>query len=212
MDIFPSFGGGLIFKGIKYVLTDQEKEGRELGKVKAAEVYEPVLEKLEQDLGALKVALSKEVGNFNSQYEKLRITAEYYLNKKEEILDKIERLKDYYPEHDDLIDTMMASGSGMSSMTGMIGSTSLGFFGYFLEKEMDEKRKKFAEIEFEEMAMGYEKKIEEIRKEMDRTVKGLKALKEEDKQKLEIISQKVNAAVKDYENALEKYNFLESML
>ena len=212
MDFFPSIGGNLIFKGLKYALTDQEKEGRELGKVKAAEVYEPVLEKLKQDLGALKVSLSKEVGNFNSQYEKLRITAKYYLDKKKEILDKIERLKDYHPENSDLIDSVMAFGSNMSSMHSMMDSPSLDFFGYFLEKEMDEKRKKFAAIEFEEMAKGYEKKIEEIRKEMDRTVKGLNVLKEEDKQKLETISQKVNAAVKDYEKTLEKYNFLESML
>ncbi len=202
-------GGDLAYKAIKYVVTDQEKEGRELGKIKAAEVYEPVLEKLEQDMEALKAALSKEIGNFNSQYEKLRITAEYYLNKKKEILDKIERLKESYPEHSSFIDNILVSGSGGYSI---IGPSSGIFLGYFLEKEMDEKRKKYAEIEFEYMAKGYEKKIEEIKKEMAKAVAGLDALREEDKQKLEIISQKVNSAINDYEKTLEKYNFIWSML
>ena len=210
MSFLPfGIGGDLAYQTLKYAFTDQEKEGRELGKIKAAEVYEPVLKKLEDDLAALRTALSKEIGNFNSQYEKLRITATYYLNKKKEILKDIEQLKEDNPEHGSFIDNILISGSGGYNITG----TSSGFFlGYFLKKEMDEKRKKYAEIEFEEMARKYEKKIDEIRKEMAREVAGLKALREEDKQKLEIISQKVNSAVYDYEQVLEKYNFIRSML
>lgn len=195
---------------VKYVTTDQEREGRELGITKAAEIYAPVLKKLEKELKTLKNELDKETNDFDAQYMLLRKKAEYYVAQKGKVLKDIEKLKKKKPDISDFIDICL--NSGLSGASVFMEYDHYDAIGEWLHKKMDEKRQEFFEIEFKEKEREWKKKISEIKAEVKKLAKSLEALTKEDKQKLKQIASLVNRAITDYELVLEQYNSFVNLL
>lgn len=216
MSLFGGIFGGVFGKSslddyetlYEYIVTDQKKEGKELGKIKAAKIYEPILKKMKQELLDLKKDLSEETEDFDSQYKLLRKKAEYFIQQKDIVLRDIEVLKKGHPGKAELIDNFLIT---RDLNTGIVSTTD-GIISVFLDDIMGKKRKKHCKKEFKKMVEKYKIKVDEVKAEIKQIIINLKALKEEDKQKLEIIATKVNGIVSDYEAALENYNYLKNLL
>ncbi len=193
---------------VKYIATDQEKEGRELGITLAAEIYAPVLKKLENDHLALKNELDRETEDFDSQYKLLRKKAEYYVTQKEKVLKDIERLKKKKPELSDFIDNCLGTSFSASTIIAKYDDV----IGDWLHEKMEKKRQKYFEIEFKKKERVWKKKITEIKAEIKKLTESLNALKTEDKQKLKQIVSLVNRSISDYELVLEQYNSFKNLL
>lgn len=193
---------------VKYIATDQEKEGRELGITLAAEIYAPVLKKLENDHLALKNELDRETEDFDSQYKLLRKKAEYYVTQKEKVLKDIERLKKKKPELSDFIDNCLGTSFSASTIIAKYDDV----IGDWLHEKMEKKRQKYFEIEFKKKERVWKKKITDIKAEIKKLTESLNALKTEDKQKLKQIVSLVNRSISDYELVLEQYNSFKNLL
>ena len=205
----PSPFGGIkdIAKLVKWAVSDQEKEGRELGIKKAAEIYGPVFRQMENECVLLEMERKKIDSDFNDRAGLLREKAVYFYNKKAEVLNEIERLKKERPNKKEIFDKILSS-SGYSAVRSPI---PYGVLSDWLEGKMDKKRKEFFEIEFKKQSEVWKKKILDEERKIKEITKQLTILRNKADAAITIIGKKTDEAVSQYEEALEKYNYLKSL-
>ena len=214
----------------KYVTTDQEKEGRELGIKVAAKIYEPVFEDLKRQKDKIIAEEKKEHSDFESQAKLLNKQCEYYERETANYKRQIETIK---REHGDspgvkaALTTLAASGGATIGTGAMLGVNSVRAFGstvassgfsllalpaailtYFLESEMHEKRERFFQEEFEKKARVWLGKIESCKAEISERLKSLKFLKHNNTYRIKELKGIVDDALKEYSGARTDYNTL----
>lgn len=79
---------------------------------------------------------------------------------------------------------------------------------YVLESEMNEKRERFFQEEFEKKALVWKGKIESCEAEISARIKSLKFLKQRNTYKVEELKTIVDDALKEYSGARTDYNTL----
>jgi|GEM_PF-6492016 len=183
----------LVYQGAKtaatvidYATTDQEKEGRELGTEVAAKVFKPVLDSLKRQKDKIIAEEKNEQSNFESQAELLKKQCEYYERETANYKSKIETIK---REHGDspgvkaVLTALAASGGATIGTGAMLGINSARAFSsavasaglswlalpaavltYILESEMNEKRERFFQEEFEKKALVWQGNIAGLRR------------------------------------------------
>ena len=194
-------------KAVECAVTDQEKEGRELGIKKAAEIYAPVLRQLENENALLKMEMQQIESDFSARAGLLRDKAVYFENKKVEVLKQIERLKRKQPDKKEIFEKVMSS----SSYSVIQSPIPYGVLSDWLEGKMDKKRKEFFEIEFKNKSKVWKEKIHEEERKIKEITKKLTIRQNETDTAINMIGEKTNEAVSQYEEALEKYNYLKSL-
>ena len=232
------FKAAVVYQGAKaaatvidYATTDQEKEGRELGTMAAAKSYAPVLEDLEQQKKKIIAAMDRETSNVESRIKLLREQLVHYEHGSVYYKSKIETIK---REHGDspgvkAVLTALASSGGSAIGTGaMLGINSARAFSsavcsvgiswlalpaavvtYVLESEMNSKRERFFQEEFDKKAVVWLGKIESCRTDIEKSIKNLRDIKAEGADVLNRLAKIVDDALKECGGAQVKYNMLE---
>ena len=218
----------------KYATTDQEKEGRELGIEIAAAIYEPVFKNFKAKQKKIKAETDKEYFDAKSQVKLLKEQCAYYERETANYKSKIETIK---REHGDspgvkaVLIALAASGASGGATIGtgaMLGINSVRAFGstvasagfawlalpatfltYILESDMESKREKFFQEEWEKKAVMWQGKIESCRAEISERIKSLKFLKQRNNYKVKELKGIVDDALKEYSGARVDYNTLK---
>lgn len=199
----------LLYNTGKYLFTDQEKEGRELGITKAAEIYAPIFREADAAYNNLKVELEREKSDFKSRYKFWLDKGVFYEKKKERTKEDIDRLVNAHPQLRKHIDMNKGFGvSGAAYPTIDIG----GFFADLLQGRMDEKRQKYFKIQFEETSKDWKRKITQCKLRYSELDTNRVSLTIENKQKIDEIIALVNNEKTEYEKVLETYNTLKSII
>ena len=159
-----------ICKVVEYVATDQEQEGHEKGIKAAANIYKPILKKLQERQKKIINATDKEQIDFEAQAKLLKKQCAGYEKKTAELAIKIKNQSAKKSSGiDSFFETVNSYGmfSGVNSVRGidsvMYDSWSLSDY---LEKKMDEKREKFYKIEFEKNLLNGKKKLKVCEKKL----------------------------------------------
>ena len=204
-----------ICKVVEYVATDQEQEGHEKGIKAAANIYKPILKKLQERQKKIINATDKEQIDFEAQAKLLKKQCAGYEKKTAELAIKI---KNQSAKKSSGIDSFFATVnsygmfSGVNSVRGidsvMYDSWSLSDY---LEKKMNEKREKFYKIEFEKKSLEWQEKIKSVREKIVESIKNLKNLKSTNRSQIANISGIVDDALNEYCETLAKYNALKEM-
>lgn len=203
-----------IFKVVEYMLTDQEKEGRELGIKAAVNIYEPVLKNLEIRQVKIIAASDKERSFFEGQAKFLKEQCAEYERKTAELAAIIKSHSDKKSESVDIFFSQinsfgMYSGANIRIICDDIyNSQSLSDY---LDDKMKEKREKFFKIEFERQALVWQEKIKSVRAKIVESIRNLKSLKISNREQLKYISAIVDDAVNEYCETLARYNALKEM-
>ena len=138
MNINPFGTLKLVAKTVSCITTDQEKEGRELGINKAAEIYAPIFRVADAEYENLKRELALEKKDFISQKEFWKNKAVYYEKKKKKLEEDIDRLTNSHPE--------LRKYAGKDSFSGVSECypiMDIGLLADLLKGHMDEKRQKY---------------------------------------------------------------------
>lgn len=218
---------------IDYATTDQEKEGRELGKETAAAIYEPVFDGLKRQMNKVIAEEENEHSNFESQANLLTEQCEYYEREAADYKRRIEAIK---REHGDsagvkAVLAALSAGGGTIGAGAMLGINSARAFSsavagagfswlalpaavltYILESDMNSKRERFFKEEFEKQALVWQGKVESCKAEISERIKSLKSLKYNNTYKIKELKAVVDDALKEYSGAQADYNTLRMVV
>lgn len=201
----------VLFEAAKYILTDQEAEGREMGRTAAAKIYAPVfngLNKIERDI---KEAKKKEKQSFSEVANEMSDLYDWYQKEIDSLTAEIEKLSKKSEKARNIEKRMKNCTS--STMSGVIASpdvyenTSIGLFG-FMEGLMAEKRKKYYEIEYKICCRKWEDKIADCRKSIKESVAELLTLKDANKKDVDDIYKVMSDIVEEYYKKAAQRNTL----
>ena len=199
---------------VEYIATDQEAEGRAKGIETAANIYKPVLKKLEDRQKKIILATDQEQKHFENQAKTLRAQCAEYEQKTLELAAKI---KNNSGEKSSSINNFFVTverfGMYSAHSVDVIGGRIYDSWSLsnYLEKKMNEKREKFYKIEFEKKSLEWQGKIKNLRAQIVESINNLKNLKSYNKNQLEYISKIVDDALKEYCESIAKYNALVEM-
>lgn len=203
-----------IFTLIEYCTSDQEKEGRELGKKKATEVYGPMLQELEERQKKLIDEQKANSIKFESNVGFLRDQLVYYENKIEEFESKINVMAQESPivkmllgadkNKDDLNNNTSSAGAIVIAASG-------AFFCSFLEEKMARKRQHYFELEFKKDSKVWESKIKECQSKIDELYKKLLEEKRDNNDTINAVWKILQETMKKYYKVSEQYFAFKSM-
>ena len=215
--IITSLIGAKVAKDVVvYAMTDQEKEGRELGIELAARIYKPIFQNLENRQARINTATDKEKVFFEEQANSLINQCAEYEQKTADLAEKIKRQSTKKAQ---AVDTVLkVNGFGYGAMCGgdsisLISdalSTAWSIIN-FIDNEMEKKRSYYRKLEFEKQSRIWEGKIKDIRQKIAESIRNLKSYKISNREQLEYISKIVDDAVEEYCETLAKYNVLREM-
>ena len=199
-------------KIVDYVTSDQEKEGREQGINAAANIYKPVLTKLEKRQAKIIALIDKEQIDFAEQAAQLKEECAEYEKKTADLADILKRKSS--SNVDKFFDTVGRFGmfGGEDSIRGMgIVMYDSWSLADHLEKKMNEKRAKYYKEEFQSKSIEWQVKIKSVRVKLLETIKNFKNLKASNKNQLKYITSKIDEALEEYCETFAKYNALKEM-
>lgn len=211
---------------IKYVITDQESEGRQAGIMAAAKCYTPIFRCLEERQSDLKRNLKKEGDDFYSKSSRFIDLCEYYNREIIEYTHKIEYLRKNNVHISSHLSTMgwgagtamsllnsRGGGNGLSIPISLAGAGSLGLAGLasplaaifavgllgdILEKKMEKKYQKYLKISFEEESRKWNQKLEDIKEEIRSLIEELRKLERGNKSELDTLEHDVQEYMNRY--------------
>lgn len=207
MNINPFGTLKLVAKTVSYITTDQEKEGRELGINKAAEIYAPIFREADAACEDFERELAEERNDFFSRKELWKNKAIYYEKKKKELEEDVDRLTKSHPELRKYVDKDSISG-----VSGFYPIMDIGILADLLKGHMDEKRQKYFKIQFEESSKEWQEKISKCKLKCTNYSMDITTIKEENKVKMDKIIELVNSEKAKYEEVLKTYNTLKSLI
>ena len=205
----PKFGLlELVGEVADYVISDQEKEGRELAITKTAEVYSPILKQAKEEYEALMLELERQRSDFETQHQFWLEKGVFYENQNITVLAKIERLKKEKPKCREAIENSMNYGLSFAVKTR---PDVFNLIAGLIHKRMDKKRQKYYLIQFEISSKDWKEKIAKYKLKYENETRQLKDISTGNKTALNQIISLVNQKKEEYEKNLETYNFFKDM-
>lgn len=196
---------------VKYAVTDQEQEGRELGIKTASEIYAPILSNLEKQQAKVLDDINKEQISFEEKVKFLRDKCATYEKEISEVSDAIESMRGLSVQIDNLIISMSVHGI-QSTICNPIFYSILakgGIIGTWLQEKMDKKRQKYYQIELEKQSCEWQKKINDVKNKIAMSIDDLKDMQNYNQEQLQCISDILNENISNYCEITAQYNLLK---
>ncbi len=178
---------------LDYAFTDQEKEGREGGKIVAAENYKPILGKQKRFQAEIKEIIHNERLNFDKQVELILDKCYSYTITNDNISSSINNKRGKSSNLDSVIDIVL--NNDRSKWNEKIYER---FSLNPLRRAMYEKRHRFFLIEFDDQRAIWQDKIKETNKEINDSIDSLSHLKNANQETLNKIKELILNSTDQY--------------
>lgn len=207
---FDAFGLGKTTKTvIKYAITDQEKEGREAGIILAAEIYKPVVKRLESECDNIVNMIKKYRDRNETKLENIYQLAEDLRRNDESICIKINKIKSNRSDLEVFLKEFMLNDCILGTISLLPVFRSNYLISSMLHNKMKKKYKKYREIEFQKEQKVWLNKIEEIKGEMLDIVEEFSKLEKERQQLEDELAKVLNLTTENYAEHLKQLAILE---
>lgn len=228
----------LLYGAVKYVLSDQEKEGRKLAIEVVADVYKPIRANLQKRDNKLIAIIEDEKTSYYAKVDDLETLYKHYEAEEKKLQHRIYTLSTSSKRAKKISKTMGINLKAISETSAhsacnlctanfininKFSSTeafllpfvkdstllSLFLYGDYFDKLADKKRKKYYKIEYRHQCKLWQKKIDEMQTDINERIKKLDNIKAENEIAIKDLKNLLKGKIKDYTLEYSQYIILK---